>query len=110
MVAEINKETYSQEVLKSRLPVIVDFFADWCGPCHMLKPIFEKLENDPEFKGKLKFAKIDIEKNKDIAEKNLILGIPCLVLFSDGKEVGRIVGAYPEHEVKEKIKEILKRI
>lgn len=107
MVLELNSENYEQEVLKSELLVIVDYWAEWCGPCKMLGPVFEKLSEAAEFKGKLKFAKLDIEKNSERSEKNNVRGIPCLILFSKGNEVDRIVGYSSEETLKAKISEIL---
>ena len=110
MVLELNSSNYEKEVLKSSVPVIVDHWASWCGPCMMLTPTFEKLANDSEFKGKLKFAKLNVDANELISGQNGIRGIPCLIVFSKGKEVGRIAAAYPEDVLKAKIKEILAKI
>jgi thioredoxin 1 len=106
MVMVLSSATFENEVLKHKTPVIVDFWAAWCAPCKMLAPRFEELE--PEYKGKLKFAKINVDENPDIAQANEITGIPCLVIFSGGKEIGRIVGLMPKSELKNKIDENLK--
>ena len=110
MVLELNSSNYEKEVLQSSIPVIVDHWADWCGPCRMLAPIFERLSNDAAFKGKLKFAKLNVDLNAEIASQNGIRGIPCLIVFRKGKEAGRIVGSMPEENLKAKIKEILARV
>lgn len=108
MVIEINEDNFEKEVENSKTPVILDFFADWCGPCQMLKPIFEKISE--EYKGKLKFGKVDTEVSPEIAEKFGIQGIPCLIISSNGEEVNRIVGYIPESALKQKINEILDSI
>ncbi|MEM4637852.1 MAG: thioredoxin [Candidatus Woesearchaeota archaeon] len=91
-------------------PILVDFYADWCGPCRMLSPVLEELSNDADFKGKLDFAKVSTEEYPELAEENSVSGIPCLILFKDGKEVNRIVGFAPKPVMKTKIKSILESI
>jgi thioredoxin 1 len=108
MVTEIKNEIFKKEVLESKIPVIVDFWAAWCGPCKMLGPVFEDLSKD--YEGKLKFAKINVEEEEDIASENDIMGIPCLIVFNEGKEVDRITGFLQKDQLKEKIDEILGKI
>jgi thioredoxin 1 len=110
MALELDSANYRKEVLESEIPVIVDHWADWCGPCRMLASVFERLSNDSAFKGKLKFAKLNVDLNAEIAGQNGIRGIPCLIVFRKGKEAGRIVGSMPEESLKLKIKEILAKI
>lgn len=105
---EITKENFEKEVKKSAVPVIIDFFADWCGPCQMMKPVFEKISDD--YKGKLKFAKVNTENNPELAAKFEVQGIPCLIIANNGKEVDRIVGFMPEIPLKKEIDKILDRI
>ena len=90
MVLELNKENFEKEVLQSDLPVVVDFWASWCGPCKMLGPIFEEVSKS--FEGRMKFAKLSTEDCPEIAEKYDVRGIPCMILFEHGKEADRIVG------------------
>jgi len=101
---EVNEQNFEEEVTKSDKPVIVDFWAAWCGPCKMLGPVFEKVSQDmPE----VKFAKLNVDENKDLQQKNAVMGIPCMIIFKNGEEVERIVGFQPEEKLKESIKNIL---
>jgi len=86
--------TFAGEVLGAATPVVVDFWADWCGPCHMMAPVFAKLAG--EFRGRLKFAKLDVDANPATADAYGIRGIPTLIVFRDGEEADRIVGYLPE--------------
>jgi len=105
---ELNKDNFEKEVKKSDIPVIVDFWASWCGPCMNLAPIFEEISKD--YEGKLKFAKVSVEENQDIAGEFSVRGIPCLIVFNKGKEVNRIVGSLPKESLKEQIDGILSDI
>ena len=105
MVLELKEESWEQEVVKSELPVIVDFWASWCGPCMMMGPAFEEISKD--YDGKLKFAKISTEDFPNMAQKNNITGIPCLIIFKGGEEVDRIIGFNPAPALKQKIDAIL---
>ena len=105
MVFEINSSNFEKEVLKSEIPVILDFWAEWSGPCRMMAPVFEQL--GAEFQGKLKFAKVNVDENSDIAGKFGIRGIPCIIVAKKGNEAGRIVGYVPKDILKSKIEDIL---
>ncbi len=105
-VIELNDENWNNEVVESDIPVIIDFYANWCGPCKMMAPIFEEVSD--EFEGKLKFGKLDTDKYGRYASDFNISGIPCLVVTKKGEEISRIVGYNPKEALAEKINEILK--
>lgn len=104
MVNVVTDATFDQEVLKSELPVVVDFFAVWCGPCKMLAPILEQLAQD--FEGKVTFAKIDIDQNR-VPENYQIQAVPTLKFFKDGKIAGESIGLVSAEDLKEKIQSLL---
>ena len=89
-LADVSEATFSQEVLGSNQPVLVDFWAPWCGPCKMLAPVVEKVAE--AHSGRAKFVKLNTDDNPNVAGQYQVSGIPCLILFKDGKAVDRIVG------------------
>lgn len=99
MVSEV--KDFQKDVLESKKPVIVDFWAEWCGPCKMLGPIFERAAD--ALKGKVTFLKVNVDENQQLAAENGVRGIPCMVIYKDGEEVDRIVGVVPEEQLKERI-------
>jgi len=106
----LTDKTFKSDVINSKTPVLVDFYADWCGPCRMLGPVLEELSQDKDFDGKLKFAKLNTEEYPQFAEQFSVQGIPCLVFIKNGKEVSRIVGFAPKPVMKAKIKSALENI
>ena len=104
-VIQLNNGEFETEVLKSNVPVLVDFYADWCGPCHAIAPTIEALSN--EFEGKVKFVKVDVDSNQDVASSYEIMSIPTIMLFENGKIEDSIVGAYPATVYKQHIERAL---
>lgn len=92
---------FDQEVLKSDLPVLVDFWAPWCGPCRMVSPVVEELAE--ELTGKLKVVKVNTDENQEIAVKYGIRSIPTLGIFKDGDIVDGLIGAVPKQTIKDKL-------
>jgi thioredoxin 1 len=105
MVNEITEQNFEEEVLKSETGVLVDFWAPWCGPCHMVSPTVDKLSND--YEGKFKFCKMNVDEAQKTAMNYGIMSIPTLMFFKDGKRVDEIVGAVPESMIAEKIKSLI---
>jgi len=99
MVKEINAEEYS-EIVKSSSPVVIDFHATWCGPCKVLSPILEEL--DDEIEG-VEFVKLDVDQHPQIAGQNQVMGVPTVVILKDGEVKDRFVGVQPKEVIKEKI-------
>ena len=95
-VIPLNATQWGEKVLNSDIPVLVDFWAEWCGPCRMVGPIVEQLAQS--LKGKVKVSKLNVDQNQDIAEKYNIQSIPSLVLFKNGTEIARIVGFSPKEK------------
>jgi thioredoxin 1 len=98
MVTAVTDATFDSEVKKADVPVLVDFWAEWCGPCRQVAPILEELSN--ELAGKLKVVKLDVDSNPRIAQAYNIRGIPSLLLFKNGQVADQKVGALPKQQLK----------
>lgn len=98
---EVTDDTFDEEVIKSDLPVLVDFWADWCAPCKMIAPMVDELAG--EYEGKIKFAKMDVDANQRIPQTYNIRGIPTLLIFSGGSPVDQVVGAVPKGSIKSRL-------
>jgi thioredoxin 1 len=94
MATAVKTDTFEQEVIKSETPVIVDFWAEWCGPCHAVSPVLEKIAE--ERAGELKLVKVNIDEERELAEKYGIASIPTMILFKDGEPSAAVVGAQPK--------------
>jgi thioredoxin 1 len=103
---EVTDESFRSEVLESSLPVLVDFWAIWCGPCRLIAPIVEELAK--EYDGKFKFAKVDVDTNQKAAMEYGIRSIPTLMIFKSGQVHSSLVGAVPKGNLVTKIEEALK--
>ena len=98
MVEEISGEKFEEEVLKAQEKVVVDFYANWCGPCRMLRPILEELSDEIK---NFKFVSVNIDNEENLAEKYGISSIPCLVIIQNGKEINRSIGLKSKADLKE---------
>jgi len=101
MAIEINNENFEEEVLKSELPVMIDFYAEWCGPCKMIAPIIKELAT--EFEGKWKICKIDVDAAPELAQKYNVQSIPTIIYLEDGEETSRLMGFKSKDALKEKL-------
>jgi thioredoxin 1 len=103
---ELTDDNFETEVLKSDKPCLVDFWAEWCGPCHMVHPVVEQVAK--EYGEKLKVGKLNVDQNSQTASKYGIMSIPSLLFFNGGKMVDQIIGAVPKKQVTEKLDKIVK--
>ncbi len=94
---KITRENFENEVMKSNIPVLIDFWAPWCGPCRMMGPIIEQLAD--EYEGKAKVGKVNVDEEGELSQAFGVMSIPTIVLVKDGKVVKQAVGARPKAEV-----------
>lgn len=97
MEITLNKENFESEVLKSDVPVLVDFWATWCGPCKIMGPIISEVSE--EYAGKLKVGKVDVDQNNELAMQFNVISIPTIKIFKGGKIVGEMIGANPKPQL-----------
>ena len=100
-VLKITDSNFQSEVSQSPVPVLVDFWAEWCGPCRIVGPILEELA--PGYKGKLKIGKLNVDENQDAPTQYGVMNIPTMIVFKAGKEVERIVGAMSKSDLQKRI-------
>ncbi len=101
----VTDDSFEQEVLKSNTPVLVDFWAEWCGPCKMIAPILDEIAL--EFDGRVKVAKVDVDSNNKTAGRYNMMSIPSLLFFKNGQLVDQIVGAMPKSQLASRLEKAL---
>ncbi|MDR0669537.1 MAG: thioredoxin [Treponema sp.] len=105
VVTTITGENFEAEVLKSPLPVLIDFWADWCGPCRMIGPLIEQI--GAEYDGRLKIGKVNVDEQADLAVRHNVVSIPTLIVYKDGSPVQRQVGAASKSKIEALFREFL---
>ncbi len=105
VLAHLTQNNFDDEVINSPLPVLVDFWAEWCGPCKMISPVIDEIAN--ELSGKLKVAKVNVDDAQDLAVRYGIMSIPALLIFKKGKVVQQLVGVMPKEQLLSKISPLL---
>jgi thioredoxin 2 len=103
----VTDETFASQIQQSALPVVVDMWAPWCGPCRLIGPIIDQLAK--ELSGHIRFAKLNVDENPRTASRYQIVSIPALVIFKDGKEIDRLVGAHPKAAIIQRLEQLLAR-
>lgn len=101
MEYRFTKANFEKEVLESKEPVLIDFYADWCGPCKMMAPVVEKLAE--KYEGKVKVGKVNSDDEPELAQMFQVMSIPNFVIIKDGKVVDRVIGAVPQKTLEEKL-------
>ena len=104
-VAKFTDGNFDSEVVRSEVPVLVDFWAEWCGPCRLMGPILDELA--PAYAGKLKIGKLNVDENNDAPSNFGVMNIPTMILFKGGKEADRIIGAMSKSDLQKKIDKAL---
>ena len=102
---ELNDANFEKEVLQSDIPVLVDFWAEWCAPCRVIEPLVDELAQ--QYSGKVKIGKMDVDKNPQSSMNYGIRSIPTLLFFKEGKPVDQLLGAVPKNQIEEKITELI---
>lgn len=93
MIKNLNTESFNQILSQSKKIIVVDFYADWCGPCQMMKPIFEELANETKYQDRVEFIKVNVDENPELASQYNIFSIPTFIFFKNGQPIKNITGA-----------------
>jgi thioredoxin 1 len=101
LTINVNDQNFKEEVINSQSPVLVDFWAEWCGPCRMISPLVEEISK--EYEGRLKVCKLNVEEGRGISSEYGVMNIPTLIIFKDGKVVDKVVGVAPKGDLISKI-------
>ena len=96
-VSELNIDNFEKEVMEAEVPVLIDFWANWCGPCRMMSPIIDKIAE--EMGDKVKVCKVNVDENHELAEKYEIMTIPAFIIVKNGAETGRTIGVQPKEDI-----------
>ena len=105
MELKFTTENFEAEVMQSELSVLVDFYADWCGPCKMMAPIVEALAK--KYDGKVKVGKINVDEQQELAQRYRVMSIPTFIVFKDGKAAGTFVGGMSQKDLEAKVEQVL---
>lgn len=101
----ITNDNFDKEVMQSDLPVLVDFWAEWCGPCRMVSPILDEMAT--EYEGRLKIAKVNVDDNQPLAQKYGVMSIPTFIIFKKGEQIDSFVGALPKESFIKRVEDVL---
>jgi len=104
-IVKLSSENFQEEVMGSSLPVLVDFYAEWCGPCKMISPVIDELAK--AYEGKIKVAKLDIDQAGDIASSHGVMSIPTIIFFKNSKKVEKKTGALDKEQLEELIQKVI---
>lgn len=105
MALELNGANFEAEVIKSDIPVLVDFWAAWCGPCRAIAPVVEQLST--EYAGKVKVAKVNVDENRELAQKYGVMSIPTIIFFKNGEKTDQVIGFTGKADLEKKLNAIL---
>ena len=100
-----NDGNFNQEVLQSEIPVLVDFYADWCGPCKMMSPVIDQISN--EYAGRIKVGKINVDESPNTASQYRVMSIPTMLFIKNGEVVDQVIGAVPKKQLVDKVEKML---